>query len=197
VFATIPSPTGVIYACYSKSTGTIRVLDNAVGTCKQGETQLTWNQTGPAGPVGAQGPVGNTGPRGPSDGFMATQGPDEFDNILVLGGQSAPIKSITLSAGNYVVNANVTLGSIAFIRCDLEGPTGAFGASTIGPEVRHSVPTETNSDATAGITTAFSLAAAETVTLWCRNYDLAANHGAQVQFATITAVQTATLTVQP
>jgi hypothetical protein len=77
VIATIPSPSGVIYGCYTKSTAAIRVIDSAVDNCKQNETQLTWNQTGPqgpAGPAGPAGPVGATGPTGPQ-GLVGPIGP--------------------------------------------------------------------------------------------------------------------------
>jgi hypothetical protein len=76
-YATIPAPSGVIYACYSKSGGTLRVFDNAVTKCGQNETQLTWNQTGPQGPIGPVGPqgvqgaIGPQGPIGPSDVYFA------------------------------------------------------------------------------------------------------------------------------
>ena len=62
--ATIPASNGVIYACYIPSNGNLRVIDNAVETCKTNETQLTWNQPGPQGPQGPQGPAGVQGPQG-------------------------------------------------------------------------------------------------------------------------------------
>ena len=43
VYATIPDAGGVIHGCYAKSGGAIRVIDDEVTTCKQGETQLDWN----------------------------------------------------------------------------------------------------------------------------------------------------------
>jgi hypothetical protein len=49
--ATIPDASGVIHGCYNKS-GDLRVIDDAVETCKQNETPLNWNQTGPQGPSG-------------------------------------------------------------------------------------------------------------------------------------------------
>jgi hypothetical protein len=60
-YATIPAPDGVIYGCYNKSGGSVRVIDNAVTSCTSNETQLTWNRIGPQGPVGPQGPAGPTG----------------------------------------------------------------------------------------------------------------------------------------
>jgi hypothetical protein len=68
-YATIPDSAGVVHACYTKSTGTIRVIDTSVTNCKSGETSLTWSQTGPGGPkgdAGATGPPGPTGPAGPT-----------------------------------------------------------------------------------------------------------------------------------
>jgi Phage Tail Collar Domain/Collagen triple helix repeat (20 copies) len=53
----------VIRACYSKSTGALRVLRS--GRCGAGEKLLTWNQQGPQGLAGAAGHVGATGSAGP------------------------------------------------------------------------------------------------------------------------------------
>jgi len=61
-FAQIPGTNGVISACYTKSTGTIRVID-AGAACKSSESPLSWNQTGVQGPAG---PAGTTGPQGPA-----------------------------------------------------------------------------------------------------------------------------------
>jgi len=36
VLATIPSPDGVIYTCYAKSTGTLRIVDAAVTKLQAG-----------------------------------------------------------------------------------------------------------------------------------------------------------------
>ena len=66
--------------CYSRSGGTLRVIDASVTTCKQGETSLSWKSqggTGPAGPTGATGvagPAGPTGPQGPA-GIQGAIGP--------------------------------------------------------------------------------------------------------------------------
>jgi hypothetical protein len=63
-YATIPDPTGTIHACYSKSGGTLRVIDASVTNCKSGETALDWSVQGPPGPAGAQGAQGLQGPQG-------------------------------------------------------------------------------------------------------------------------------------
>ena len=44
--ATIPDSKGVIHGCYSKSGGSIRVIDDAVTSCNTNETSLAWNITG-------------------------------------------------------------------------------------------------------------------------------------------------------
>lgn len=63
-FAAIPDAGGVIHACYRTSNGSLRVIDDATTTCASNETAITWNQTGPQGPIGATGPVGPQGPAG-------------------------------------------------------------------------------------------------------------------------------------
>jgi hypothetical protein len=42
-FASIPGANGVIYGCYSKSGGALRVIDASVTQCKAGETSLNFN----------------------------------------------------------------------------------------------------------------------------------------------------------
>jgi hypothetical protein len=68
-YAQIPDSSDIIHACYAKSGGALRVIDNTVTSCKSTETSLGWNQagpTGPAGPAGLQGPAGPQGPQGPA-----------------------------------------------------------------------------------------------------------------------------------
>ncbi|WP_283246735.1 hypothetical protein [Microbispora sp. H10836] len=68
----------VFYACVNKSTRYMRLV-NATTTCKTTETKVSWNKTGPQGPVGIggtgpQGPAGPQGLRGPQ-GMRGPQGP--------------------------------------------------------------------------------------------------------------------------
>jgi len=70
-YAVIPGTDGVISACMDKQ-GNLRVIDVQAGeACKNNETPLAWNQTGP------QGPRGDTGPQGPKGdkGDQGIQGP--------------------------------------------------------------------------------------------------------------------------
>jgi len=50
--ATIPSADGTITGCYHNTTGALRIIDGDTTTCPSGQTELTWNQIGPAGVSG-------------------------------------------------------------------------------------------------------------------------------------------------
>jgi len=68
----------VISACYSKSTGSVRIVVS-IGACKSGEVGITWNSDGapgPTGPAGPAGPAGATGAQGPpgEQGIQGIQG---------------------------------------------------------------------------------------------------------------------------
>ena len=63
VMVSIPDPAGVIHACYSNSKGDVRLVESAAD-CKNSETAITWNQTGPQGTQGPQGQIGPQGPAG-------------------------------------------------------------------------------------------------------------------------------------
>src|SRR5439155_17433254 len=64
---------GAIHVCYKPGDVTkvggaaLEIIDSeAGGSCKAGDTQLSFNQIGPTGPSGASGPVGPSGATGPS-----------------------------------------------------------------------------------------------------------------------------------
>jgi hypothetical protein len=74
--AAIPGTGDVISGCYSKSNGTLRVVD-ARDRCRSNERRIAWNERGPAGPrgpAGEPGPAGGTGPAGPA-GEQGPAGP--------------------------------------------------------------------------------------------------------------------------
>lgn len=65
-YASIPGDSGVIYGCYKKSGGTLRVIDYPTQQCDpRAESLISWNETGPLGPIGPAGPQGPVGPQGP------------------------------------------------------------------------------------------------------------------------------------
>src|SRR5207302_10373722 len=64
-YATIPDVSGLISACYSGTSGALRVIDIGAGQkCSATEKTLSWNQAGPAGPQGTKGDTGAAGAQG-------------------------------------------------------------------------------------------------------------------------------------
>jgi type VI secretion system secreted protein Hcp len=64
--AAIPGADGTIHACYATTgtpTGAVRFVDESTTSCPNGESFVTFNQSGPTGP---QGPPGDPGPPGDS-----------------------------------------------------------------------------------------------------------------------------------
>src|SRR5215469_84868 len=95
VHATIPDAKGVIHGCYSKSGGSIRVIDDSVTSCNANETSLTWNTAGPVGPAGLPGLSGPAGPQGPQGttgpaGAQGPQGPTGPMGLQGLQGSPGP-----------------------------------------------------------------------------------------------------------
>jgi type VI secretion system secreted protein Hcp len=93
--ASIPGSDGVITACWDHTAGAtygaLRVIDPSLSgntrsaneySCQTGETQITWNQQGPAGPAGPTGPAGPNGPSGPA----GPQGPQASSSFLSFTG---------------------------------------------------------------------------------------------------------------
>jgi hypothetical protein len=62
----IPNPgDGKYYACFSKASGAMRVIDYPkVSKCPQGQKLIDWGRTGPQGPAGPGGGQGPGGPQG-------------------------------------------------------------------------------------------------------------------------------------
>jgi Collagen triple helix repeat (20 copies) len=120
---TIPNG-GVINACYTKSGGTLHVIDGSVRNCSKSQTALSWNvagQQGPAGPQGATGPQGAQGPTGAqgpsgSQGSQGPQGPSGPAGTTTLYDANAPggqdlsgqttLARFFLPAGSYLVQAD-------------------------------------------------------------------------------------------
>ena len=72
-YATIPDSSGVLHGCYSanganaKGGAQLNLVNSDQATCTNGQTAVTWGQTGPAGQTGPTGPTGPQGPGGPTD----------------------------------------------------------------------------------------------------------------------------------
>ena len=139
--ATIPDSAGTVHTCYTKSTGTIRVIDNSVTGCKQGETSLRWNVQGPMGPGGPQGLEGPAGPPG-APGAPGEPGKDSI--LTARAYPAAPENSVSVPGlgtvtarcntdGSAEVVVNSAVGTLAYHR--LSSGFGFFGSAfTFNPE---------------------------------------------------------------
>ncbi len=174
--ASIPAPSGVVYGCYDKNGG-LRVIDSAVTACKNNETSLSWNQTGPMGlpgPIGPQGPTGPTGPIGPSHAYITEQ-PGGFVPV----GLFAFVASLpSLVPGAYLIDASTTLSnqdaaSSASYSCTLhfnaymgDGETlGAMSAVNLDPQ--GIIPMQNASTATLTIHDAQSFSVPTQISVGC------------------------------
>lgn len=121
-FAAIPS-NGVISGCYTKSGGTLRVIDSTTGTCSSKETSLNWNQTGPQGPTGPVGPAGSAGAAGAdgADGADGATGPAGPTGPTGPTGPAGPIGA-TGPAGSGITGYQVI---------EADGPSGVFSSASI------------------------------------------------------------------
>jgi hypothetical protein len=151
-WAAIPDGSGMIHGCYNTKGGQLSVIDTATGqTCGASQTALNFNQTGPPGrqgiqgvkgDQGIQGVKGDTGATGPSDSYMASQS----ETVITAGTQGPQeVLALTLPAGNYAINAKVTVGSLGsfeHVTCylNLDGTqldasfasiTGSFATTTL------------------------------------------------------------------
>ena len=162
--ATIPS-NNVIDACYSRSGGSLRVIDATVTKCGKSETSLAWNvqvikgdkgepgetgPQGPAGPQGATGPQGPVGPQGPAGPTGATgpagaAGPSVLANVTYVASHS-------FAGPDYekVLSKNLGEGMYAFIATvKLEGRTSDDSTNGGGVDAfRHEVGCELRAGAT-------------------------------------------------
>ena len=141
--ASIPTSSGTIYGCYARN-GNLRLIDNATTTCSSNETQITWNQPGPQGPIGLQGPAGPTGAQGPAGvpglaGPAGPQGPTEpshtyyasADIDIVVDGLGENIGALAVPAGSYIIDGKVDLQTV-----NVPLPTFEICNLTYSPAVR-------------------------------------------------------------
>ena len=120
-YATIPDVSGLISACYSSTSGALRVIDSAA-KCSAAERALSWNQTGPAGAQGPQGLKGDTG-------AVGAQGPQGAKGDTGATGAQGPqgLKGDTGDTG--ATGAQGPKGDTGAMGAQgLKGDTGATGA---------------------------------------------------------------------
>ncbi len=89
-----PKPTDVIYACYKKVNGQLRIVKD-FGQCRPSELPISWNQMGPPGPAGG----GNI--------WITRQ-----SKPVALGNEmEVQVLSLTVPAGSYAISAKVSVAN--------------------------------------------------------------------------------------
>lgn len=162
----IPGAGGTISACYrtgnatSDEVGRVRVIDSALGQkCSKDEKSLTWNQTGPRGPIGATGAAGPTGatgaagatgatgPQGPAGATGATgatgaQGPagasTGMQTTFALAAPGTPVLEVmTMVASKILPEGSWAMIGSATIENSLFAPLGTEVVRTTACELRN------------------------------------------------------------
>ncbi len=139
---------------------------------------------GPRGQAGPQGAVGPAGPRGPSDGFSDFELP-----VSNIGEAGTYLASLSLPAGNFVVDASTRLANpasgSAVADCRLLGPMQGY-------EIVEELGDHSTADHDSFVALGYGmkLTAPAKVSLWC-----AISSGTEIAAynPSITAVQVATL----
>ena len=196
----IPVPTGVIYACYNTTTGSIHLAE-APNKCTASEQILNWNQTGPqgpagpAGPIGPQGPQGTTGPAGPqgqqglqgSTGPQGVQGPQGPAGVsaatfagngapgVLLGQSFTQVASKNLPAGSWAIVATVNTIAIGqFAGGDVITDELRSGTAFLGGATdRRVVPEDDDVQRSLSMNGGAQIpAGGGVVSLWCRSQGL-------------------------
>lgn len=123
------SNTGVITACMKKKTGEVRFINAQKGkACKKKEKKVTFNQTGPQGPVGEKGPIG------PSNAYVATHTATVgINNLLVMPGHPRNrVVELSLPAGSYLISAATSVHRLGTtttqVECSLKSTGGTVSA---------------------------------------------------------------------
>ena len=152
-YATIPDSGGVIHGCYSKSGGSLRVIDASVTNCSKSETALdgtfrasrvrrAHRDRRPAGPAGTarscrpQGPAGPPGPSGLSHGYLAST-----SNVPISQAPAfSDVDCLRRPDGNYMVSAQIGAvdsgGSNPDIRCRVSVNGSVLSGTEVGPRGR-------------------------------------------------------------
>ena len=114
---------GVIYGCYDKSSGRLRIVD-AERRCGGDERSVTWNDRGRRGDIGAKGVDGRPGPAGPK-GDVGPAGPTGAkgdDGVPGPAGAAGPAGSDGQSGPQGLIGPDGPPG-----RDGSAGPRGASG----------------------------------------------------------------------
>lgn len=107
----------LLAACIGKATGTMRLADPG-GSCRSGETPVTWNIQGPQGapgPQGLPGPPGLPGPQG-LPGQPGPQGPQGVPGPQGPAGPQTMMNAVMLGDGSIFVVSKPPGSTLAVTR---------------------------------------------------------------------------------
>ena len=157
------------------------MVDSTTSACKQNETPLDWNQTGPQGP---RGPKGDTGSPGTSSGVQT-----RVPGAITFDATATPVVSLTLPAGSWMVigHAEMIAGAgLAAGRC--------FVATDAGSGPLSDFQTNEPYRPVVSFQSAVSLSVPKTVNVLCQVIAGAAPITAQAR--TLMAIQVGSVTAQ-
>jgi hypothetical protein len=130
-YASIPSSEGVIYGCYKRSGGLMRIVDYPSDECdSRAENMVSWNQTGPEGPQGIPGEAGASNAYYTMEHSQVDL-PDQgaFRTIAAL--RDLPAGSYMLTAHTTAVNPGQSLAAVrCAIRAAGQDSYGTWGSAT-------------------------------------------------------------------
>lgn len=131
-------PATVIHACYNNTTGNLR-RTYSPRDCRNHETAISWNITGPQGPAGPQGPTGPQGPPGPGATIITFRHTRTIDNTCGPSGNFSFMDNPSIN-GN--ANAMILVTGIVGINGDRTNinPNGIFKLTYTGSESFGSCP---------------------------------------------------------
>jgi hypothetical protein len=127
-YATIPN-SGVINGCYTRSGGSLRVVDSSTTKCKSGETSIAWNVAGAQGQQGVQGTQGIQGTQG-------NPGPSGVSGYQII---SVKVDDVADGDDAYFSDAVNPISCPASKKVIGGGVTASFGNNN-GPRLSHSGP---------------------------------------------------------
>ncbi len=122
-----------IHACYNNETGALRLAKG--GGCGGGETSLSWNVRGTAGPRGAAGATGGSGPQGATGpvgvtGAVGREGAAGEKGPTGATGAAGPAGPSGVSGATGATGPAGTTGATG--AKGETGPTGPEGATGVG-----------------------------------------------------------------
>lgn len=181
----------VFHACLKD--GKLSSVATKPVTCASGFKAVSWDRTGPMGATGARGAKGAkgaTGPIGPSNSFYAADSTPQSITPAPL----SPVLSISLGAGTYVVNADVSFEDVSpsnssdLVVCDLSYGTASdqVEVGLLGP------PSAPENQGTLSMTVAATEGSSGSATVSCAGEG---NTGlTDANTVNITAIQSSSLT---